>query len=81
MKFFIAGLVTVLTAASAIAETAVERQCASGKCTCSYIAGTCRKWNAEHHSDPSRCETFKQACLASGEYHDPNRNIAPVIRR
>jgi hypothetical protein len=81
MKFWVVGLFTILTVASAAAETAVEKQCATGKCTCSYIASTCRKWNAEHGADQSRCETFKQSCLATGEYHDPNRNISPVIKR
>jgi hypothetical protein len=62
-------------------ETGVERQCASDKCTCSYIASTCRKWNAEHGSDQSRCEGYKQTCMATGEYHDTSRNIAKVVRR
>ena len=63
------------------AETPVERQCSTGKCTCSYIASTCRAWNAKLGVDQSPCEGYRQSCLANGEYHDRNRNIAPVIRR
>jgi hypothetical protein len=81
LSAFAATTMLVVTCIGSQAETAVERQCATGKCTCSYIAGTCRKWNAERGADQSRCEQFRQSCLASGEYHDPHRNITKVIRR
>jgi hypothetical protein len=68
-------------ATTALAETAVERQCKSGKCTCTYIANTCKEWNKTHGGDLAVCDRYRAACLASGEYHDNNRNIAPVIRR
>lgn len=78
---FLATLLLVTIASAAHAETPVERQCRSGKCTCTYIANTCKDWNAKKGMDVTVCDRYRDACLASGEYHDNNRNIAPVIRR
>ena len=85
MKHVIAALaasaVMILTSVGSEAETAVERQCASGKCTCSYIAGTCRSWNKTHGGDLAVCESYRQSCLASGSWQDRNRSIPNAIRR
>lgn len=79
-NIYIIALLALATS-GAKAETAVERQCSTGKCTCSYIASTCRAWNKSRGEDQTPCEGYRQSCLATGEYHDRNRNIAPVIRR
>ena len=81
MKFLAAVLLTLVTTASAFAETAVERQCASGKCTCSYIASTCRAWNTNHGGDLAICESYRQSCLSSGRWDDRNRHIDVVVKK
>ena len=70
-----------MTVSPASAETAVERQCASGKCTCSYIASTCRAWNVKQHVDVSPCEGYRQTCLSTGRWVDRNRHIDAVVKR
>lgn len=75
------GAMLTLGSASSRAESAVERQCSTGKCTCTYIASTCRAWNSKHGGDQAACEGYRQACLSSGSWQDRNRSIANVIRR
>jgi hypothetical protein len=75
-----AAIVTI-TSSQSQAQSAVERQCSTGKCTCSYIASTCRSWNSKHGGDQVVCESYRQACLSSGSWQDRNRSIANVIRR
>jgi hypothetical protein len=81
-KIIFAAFATLaLTSVGAQAETAVERQCSTGKCTCSYIASTCRDWNKKHGGDLAACDGYRQACLASGSWQDRNRSIPNVVRR
>jgi len=76
-----AGAVLILASANSQAETAVERQCSTGKCTCTYIALTCKKWNTTHGGDLAVCDTYRQSCLSSGRWDDRNRHIDTVVRR
>ncbi|MHC1949546.1 hypothetical protein IF803_34980 [Bradyrhizobium sp. UFLA06-06] len=69
------------TISAATAETAVERQCASGKCTCSYIASTCKTWNRTHGGDLAVCDSYRESCLQSGRWDDRNRHIDVVVTR
>jgi hypothetical protein len=71
----------VVAASSASAQTAVERECASGKCTCTYIASTCKAWNRTHGGDLAICDSYRQTCLATGRWDDRNRHIDVVVKR
>jgi len=85
MKHTLAALAAIavlaLTSASSRAETSVERQCATGKCTCTYIANTCKKWNTTHGGDLAICESYRQSCLQTGRWDDRNRHIETAVRR
>ncbi|QIG92940.1 MULTISPECIES: hypothetical protein [unclassified Bradyrhizobium] len=60
---------------------AVERQCTSGKCTCSYIASTCKSWNRTHGGDLAVCDSYRQSCLQGGRWDDRNRHIEMAVKR
>jgi hypothetical protein len=77
----LAIFVALTAAAPALAETAVERQCKSGKCTCSYIASTCRTWNRTHGGNLAACDGYRQTCLSTGRWDDNNRHIDVVVKR
>ena len=62
MKFIVLALALVVSSAAS-AESAVERECSSGKCTCSYIASTCKSWNRSHGGDLAICDSYRQTCL------------------
>ncbi|MGY4260787.1 hypothetical protein ACVI1L_007855 [Bradyrhizobium sp. USDA 4516] len=67
MRLLILLATFAATISAATAETAVERQCASGKCTCTYIASTCKTWNRTHGGDLAICDsTARAACRAAG---------------
>src|SRR6202012_4465630 len=70
MKSFAVILFSLLSLSSAFAESDTEKKCASGTCTCSYIASTCKKWNTTHGGDLAICDTYKQSCLSSGRWDD-----------
>jgi hypothetical protein len=81
MKLLVALLFTAASSGAASAETSVEKQCASGKCTCSYIASTCKAWNSKHGGDLAVCEGYRQSCLSSGRWDDRNRHIDVVVKK
>jgi hypothetical protein len=85
MKFIsltVAAIVTLaLTGGESRAETALERQCASGKCTCTYIASTCKTWNRTHGGNLAICDSYRESCLQSGRWDDNNRHINVVVKR
>jgi hypothetical protein len=74
-------LLTFAMAAPALAETAVERECASGKCTCTHIASTCKAWNRTHGGDLAICDSYRQTCMSTGRWDDRNRHIDVVVKR
>jgi hypothetical protein len=77
----IALAVFTLGIASASAQTPIEQKCASGKCTCSYLASTCRSFNTKGGYDVSRCDGYRQSCLQSGRWDDAKRHIDTVVKR
>jgi hypothetical protein len=81
MRFLTAILFSAFTLSSAFAESDTEKKCASGKCTCSYIASTCKTWNTTHGGDLAICDSYKQSCLSSGRWDDRNRHIEKVVKR
>jgi hypothetical protein len=81
MKLLAALLFAVASIGAASAETDVVKQCASGKCTCNYIASTCKAWNSTHGGDLAVCEGYRQSCLSSGRWDDRNRHIDVVVKK
>jgi hypothetical protein len=78
---FLSAILLLASVTSASAASLTEQKCANGKCTCSYIASTCKKWNTKHGGDLAICDTYKQSCLSSGRWDDRNRHIDKVIKR
>lgn len=78
---FVALVLGLAATSSAFAETAVERQCASGKCTCTYVASTCKAWNRTHGGNVAICDSYRQACMSTGRWDDTNRHIDAVLKR
>ncbi|MCP1915074.1 hypothetical protein [Bradyrhizobium sp. USDA 3458] len=81
MRLLILLATFAATISAATAETAVERQCASGKCTSTYIASTCKTWNRTHGGDLAICDSYRESCLPSGRWDDRNRHIDVVVKR
>ncbi|MGF6425055.1 hypothetical protein [Bradyrhizobium elkanii] len=81
MRLLILLATFAATISAATAETAVERQCASGKCTCFYIASPCKTWNRTHGGDLAVCDSYRESCLQSGRWDDRNRHTDVVVKR
>lgn len=62
-------------------ETGAYTTCDLPNPSCSSLAATCKAFNKKLGSDTSRCDSYRTACIQSGQWQDRNCSRSNVAKR